>query len=197
MPSKNCVCLLIMVAIGFVVPISADADPVTYIYAGIGTGSLDSVAFVNAGFTITASADTDNITVWPNAQDGPQNTHLNTTIEINGLGIHTILTASHSWMNGEGNGSGGLGGYMHGGNWITLIEPALIDYGLDTSIGPVFERSPANVNQFRNVSTSGGTLDFESSFVVSFTSVVIPEPTAALFLCGSGALIGLRRRRRV
>ena len=41
--------------------------PITYIYEGTGTGILGAQAFNNAAFTITAQADTANITPWVNA----------------------------------------------------------------------------------------------------------------------------------
>ena len=42
----------------------------------------------------------------------------------------------------------------------------------------------------------GSNTDQRRLAVISEVLTVVPEPTAALFLCGSGALIGLRRRRR-
>ena len=53
----------------------AFAVPITYVYQGLGNGVLDQTTFLERVFTITALADTDNITPWVNAGGGPQNTH--------------------------------------------------------------------------------------------------------------------------
>jgi hypothetical protein len=177
--------------------LSAQAAPITYIYDGFGTGTLGGSPFTDAAFTITASADTDNITVWPNGGYIPQNTHLSTVIDIAGLGSFSITTPSHSWMLGSGGGSGGLGRNLSL-NWLTLTEPALIGYGLDTSIGPVLENSPLHASQFRDVATTGGTLAFSSITEVTFTAA--PEPSTLIFLLTLGALgvvpLAWRRRKR-
>ena len=171
-------------------PLSAQAAPITYVYDGIGTGTLEGSPFTSAAFTITASADTTNITVWADATYGPQNTHLSSLIDITGLGSFSITAPSHSWMSGTDNGRGGLGANL-GPNWITFEDPDLIGYGLDTLFGPVLENSPLNIDQFAGVATTGGTLVFSSISSVTFTA--IPEP--ATFTLTILALLGMGWRR--
>jgi hypothetical protein len=176
----------------------AVATPITYIYSGNGTGQLGSSPFFNANFTITALADTINIKPWGDAVGGPQNTHLSTMIDIAGVGSYLITTPSHTWMDGshDGSGDGGLGKNL-GVNWIMFEEHTLADYGLNTPIGPVLEDLPTDVEQFHDISTSGGLLKFDSISTVTFTAIITPEPSSGiLFLVGFFATQLHRTRRR-
>ena len=80
-----------------------------------------------------------------------------------------------------------------------MNEAALIGvgYGLGADIGPIIDNSPAHVNQFSNVATSGGALTISSMQYVEFTAVsTVPIP-AAVWLFGSALLgmVGIRRTR--
>jgi hypothetical protein len=170
------------------------ADPISYIYAGVGSGMLGASSFTNSQFQIVGQADTDNITSWPPAANGPQNSHISTSIAIAGLGTYVITTPAHSWMNGAAVPSWGGLGKDHDVNWITLDEAELIGYGLDTPLKPVFEPSPLHIDQFSSVSTSGGSLTFTSMYNVSFTAVIPETSTAVLsVLCvAAGAFVRKR-----
>lgn len=173
--------------------VPAFAVPITYIYTGSNaSGSLGGVDFTNADFTVTALADTDNIGSW--CCSAGQNTHLSATIDIDGFSVATILTASHSWYD---NATVGLGENL-GANWMTFHDPALSGYDLATSIGPVFATA-FNVDQFHNVLTSAGTLNFSGSTLQgSFQAitVAVPEPGTLALLVFGVAGIGLARRRK-
>jgi hypothetical protein len=175
------------------------ADPITYLYSGTGTGQLGSSTFSDTNFTITALADTNNITLWQLGGNGPQNTHLSTVIDITSLGSYSITTPSHTWISGAtsgpGSGWGGLGENLSL-NWINIHENEFVGYGLNTPVGPLLYDSPGSVDQFHDVSTSGGLLKFTSISTVSFTAIVAPEPSTLLLLgIGAISLLGYRKAK--
>ena len=186
-----------VVAFLFCAAPTAFAVPITYTYAGFGDGTLGQSTFANQAFTISASADTDNITPWVNASEGPQNTHISTTISIVGLGSFTIHTPSHTWLS-EGC-CGGLGADL-GPNWITVTEAEWLNvgYGLDTNLAPVSSDSLRDVVQFGAVLTSGGWLSFSSIPSITFSAALAPlavaEPGVVSLVCMG--LLGLTLGRR-
>ncbi len=187
--------LLGCLVVGLAACTSAQAAPITYIYSGTGTGTLDGATFTNAAFTITGAADTVNIAPWPISTNPPlRNPHLSTQIEIDGLGIFSITTPVHSWVSAGANGFGGLGEDL-ADNWLTLQEPVLVGYGLDGAIGPVVETTPTLFSgQFIGVATSGGELAFTSVGTVSFTAVPVPEPASVAFAAIGLVLLASQRR---
>jgi hypothetical protein len=179
-------------------PVVVLAFPVTYIYNGVGSGALDTAEFINTTFTITAVADTDNISSW--CCSDLQNTHISTTIDISGLGLFSITTPSQTWYSNLGNsGVIGLGADL-GYNWLTLYDTAFMNYGLDTDLGPILAANIYDVNQFSDVVTSGGILSFSAIDSASFQAITdtapVPEPTSLLLLGTGLGVIGLAAWRR-
>jgi hypothetical protein len=145
---------------------STQAVPITYVYEGIGTGTIGQTAFSSATYKITGYADTDNVDPWANAD--LINRHYGSTVEIGGVGIFVMNINTHTWIWQEGR-SGGLGSP----NLITINnEPAFNDigYGLDTELGPVLDTTPRDTEQFHDISTSGGDLTFSTINNVVFTA---------------------------
>ncbi|MBL8227955.1 MAG: PEP-CTERM sorting domain-containing protein [Bryobacterales bacterium] len=175
------------------------AVPITYTYAGTGSGTLGTQSFVDVPFTFTGIADTANIVPWVNAGGGPRNPHLSATITIAGLGTFAVTTPSHTWV-AEGC-CGGLGQDL-GINWVDLDTPSLhsIGYGLATNLGPIVDNSPGAVHQFNGVQTSGGVLTFGSISSVTFTAVTaasdVPEPGTWTGVALGCLLLFMRRTQR-
>jgi hypothetical protein len=186
--SRRFLGLVAVLATVFAFDTTANAEPILYRYTGIGSGSLGSSSFESASFTIRASADTDNIATWVDAD--LQNTHLSTSIEIDGLGTVDITTPSHTWI--DQACCGGIGEDLSS-NWITIDESGLFGYGLDTDLGPIVDTSPLDVVQFSGVSTSGGSLTFDSISSVTFVATV-PEPGLSVLLAIAVAPLLARRR---
>lgn len=153
------------------------AAPITYTYAGTGSGTLGTQSFLDAAFTFTAVADTANIVPWVNAGGSPRNPHLSATITIAGLGTFAVTTPSHTWL--AETCCGGLGEDL-AVNWVTLDTPSFhsIGYGLATNLGPIVDNSPSDVDQFNGVQTAGGVLSFTSISSITFTAATndVPEP---------------------
>lgn len=182
---------IILLLTMFLASTLSQAVPITYYYAGNGSGNVDGVTFGATDFIITAVADTDNIRPWVDADI--QNTHLSASIEIDGVGIFDLITPTHTWIT---EGAWGGFGESLGLNYIDIDEGGFssVGYQLDTSLGPVVDTSPGNVfsdvNQFYNVNTSGGILDFYDIYEITFTAVTnVPVPASVWFF--GSCLIGL------
>lgn len=178
-------------------PFNSYAEPISYIYTGVGSGALAGVAFNGAVFTITGIADTNNIV--PEQHGEPlYNEHLQTNIAIDGLGMVSIFEATSTYV-AQGC-CAGFGKTLLA-DWITINVPELVGggYRLDTAFGPVTDSTPMNSFQFVNVSTSGGVLSMPVINTVTFRAVTsVPEPASLLFwILGIGVVFTRRARQAV
>jgi hypothetical protein len=186
--------LAVAIAILGLLPAATEAAPITYIYSGVGSGSLDGVSFTDLEFVITGFADTDNISPWCCSE--AQNTHSSTTVWLSGFGTFSFVNAAHTWM-AEGCCMG-LGADL-GFNYLTLGAAGLVNvgYGLDTAFGPVTDPNATTQGQFEDIATTGGALTIESVEFATFEARTgaVPEPsTYALLALG---LAGIAARRRL
>lgn len=185
---------LLLMAAWLLLPAAASASPITYTYSGFGTGALANSNFTNAGFVITAQADTDDIALWGNAT--VQNTHSSAQIQIDGLGTFAFTIATHTWM--ADFCCMGFGRDLSL-NLLTLFAPAIVSvgYDLDAAFAPTLDPQASTQGQFNNVATTGGNLSINSVSRVTFaatTGAVVPEPNSlAVVLLGLG-LVGWTRR---
>ncbi|MEM8680227.1 MAG: hypothetical protein AAGF97_12840 [Planctomycetota bacterium] len=169
----------------------ADADSATYIMRGNGSGFFNGVAFSDRDFSLTATADTDNII------GGPVFTLVNdmTDVFIDGIGTdiltNEIQTVSNQNTDLAGFGDNNLNLGIHFAN-----NPVFATYDLSTSLPetpgvPVF-------NSGINFTTSSGSVSWSDVTSISFQAIVVPEPAAATPLL-FGLLISiasLARHRR-
>ena len=181
----------------------AQAVPITYSFAGSGSGTLAGASFTDAAFEALVYGETDDI-LHPDPTLGAQGMHdLAATIEIEGVGLLTFTYPAFIFggFNYLGNPLGNVGfGTSDGGNLISVFHSTLAGYDLASSFGPLWGWN-MSLSQFEDISTNLGMLTFASMSGVTFEAAVgssqVPEP-GLLLLVGTGfaCLVGWRWRHR-
>ncbi len=147
---------------------TAHAEGITYTFDATGSGSLGGVAFANAAFTITVTADT--LAIINCGGNVFSVDSLSADISITGFDTATILTSTRLFDN---NGASVLGfsqGSCAGFDYLDISNAAFGTYNLATTIGPIFDPSPFAVGQFHDVPTTGGILTVSSAQNVTFNA---------------------------
>lgn len=170
----------------------AHAAPVTFIYTGFASGTLAGDAFDKQAFTITGTADTDDVFA---TGAGWRVTHTSASIDFNSLGVLSVLQETSTAVNN-------LSGIVVFGNvppnlalYILGSDPAFNTWDLLSSIGPFNLASSILQWNLGPLSTSGGELILNSQTGVgTFEAIVIPAP-ASVGLFGLAGLAAARRRR--
>lgn len=194
---KSFVAVLVGVFLLLVGACAANANSITYSFAGTGTGDLNGVPFTGASFTITVLGDTSNITNCFTVD--LCNVANSATIAITGFSTATFVTATQVF-DAQGFPAAGFERAVNGLDLLDLSDTAFATYSLATSIGPIFVANPFAVNQFSCnhgcVVTTQGNLNFSSIVNVTFNATATPEP-GTLIMFGSGivGLAGILRRK--
>jgi hypothetical protein len=145
----------------------AQAEGITYTLDATGSGSLGGMAFTNAAFTITVTADTMNIV---NCGSGVFSVDtLSADISIAGFDTATILIPTRIFDNNSVSALGFSRASCDGGDYFDIRNGAFANYNLATGIGPIFDPNPFWV-QFGNVPTTGGNLNMSSAQNVTFNA---------------------------
>lgn len=176
------------------------ASPIQFVYTGVGSGALNGVSFAASNFTITEFADTSNR---QNCTFQPCTfiDATSTTITISSLGTFHFLTPTRTIV------AGGVVFFAHAGQFgpnlydLAPDPPAVDNYMLDASIGPLI--AFGLLNQWMALplmNTTGGILIFDQtigqSSPGSFRAILVPEPNPlALFAAGALALGWSLRKR--
>lgn len=178
----------------------ARSSPITYILSGLGSGSLGGVSFTNTAFTITALADTSQISqpLTPVFRV----TNSTTTISVKAMPVGTLLTntVTLDFQNpNPSEASAGIFLYYQGPRLLSVFNSAFQTYDLSTSFAS--HSGNAGIQAGFVFPTTAGDFFFSSITSVSFSASVVPEPSA-LGLLSLPAILACafrlkRNRRRV
>ena len=167
---------------------TAHAEGITYTFDATGSGSLGGVAFANAAFTITVTADT--LAIINCGGNVFSVDSLSADISITGFDTATILTSTRLFDN---NGASVLGfsqGSCAGFDYLDISNAAFGTYNLATTIGPIFDPSPFAVGQFHDVPTTGGILTVSSAQDVTFNAVTLSPGNGLVREASNSAVSG-------
>lgn len=187
------IAVLVLLVVG-VTP--AQAELITFTFSGTASGSLGSQSFTNAQFTITSTADTDQVALLaPGVLFVPNSV---ATVTVFGLGTGTF-TIPTTTVDNQNLSRVGIAAPVQ--NQAILFEdnPAFATYDLTTPIGPL--AGPAVFNPFiARFATTAGDFSLTAVPSVSFQATgtqAVPEP-ASLTLAGIAALglLGYSWRQR-
>jgi uncharacterized membrane protein len=158
--------------------------PITYVFTGTASGTLNGSPFSNKLLTVTATGDTNNVTFDSDTSTYRNNT-LSTTITIAGIGTMNITP-------GEGNNDYvfdrqpdnkigyGVTGITNCCHIIQLVSTAYQTYALKTSIGPLPFQSDLSIGDWVDVPTSMGNLTLTSYTNNTFTATTGTSQTQTL-----------------
>ena len=199
---KSTAVLLLVCSVCASVAITS-AAPITFYFSGSGAGSLDGVSFSETGFSITATADTDDWQeVYPTLD---RLINHSASIVIDGVGSFTFVSETSTHYSSS-DGSVGLGR----GTGATLIDrlfaPELAAWDLvssvETGVGALLLQQWTAIPghpYLTPVLTDGGQLVFDTVWTTGvFKAAVtesVPETGATGLLLGV-LLVGLFISRR-
>lgn len=185
----------ILLAAAALLASAVSANPITFIHTGSGTGRIGELSFEDAAFTLTSYGETDDRQSY---SAGYFIDHLISTIDIDGVGLFTFVTATRTFIN---DNSDIVGFSRAGENGLDLFNgpgSATFDgWDMTTSIGPVFGSGFLLQWLSFDVFTDGGLLIFvDGESDASFQAIVHGVPTpGTLALLSVAGLILLRRKR--
>jgi hypothetical protein len=151
------------------------ADSITYRLSAMGSGYFGGVPFFNTPFTITAFADTTQIS-HPSTPLFSV-TNASTTISLSGMGSGALLTdtVTLDFQNASASeASAGIFLYYQGPNLLSVFNSTFRTYDLSTSLAP--RSGAAGFQQNFLFSTTSGDFRLSSVSSASFTASLQPAP---------------------
>jgi hypothetical protein len=173
--------LLISSSLTFILISAAGASPITFTMTGVASGRLGTSTFQQADYTITAIADTSQIT---SANSVLSVIDELATISIAGVGTATITTPFFTYVN-HGDSEAGFY-YGNIANRPELMNSAFSTYGLASALGPLSGTSTAVSGLAFD--TSDGVFDPAPLSIQTFQASLVPDRGATLFQLGLGIL---------
>lgn len=183
------------------------ATPITFTHAGVASGTLGSVSFTNAAFTITDIGDTSARVLDPfGAYYIADNS---ASISIAGLGTFSINISTTTFVN---NNLGLVGFSRVPGTGSDILDgpinSAFTTWDMLNSIGPISGTANSFTQRFGSVATSGGALtlinpsDAAPSIPIVFTATLAnapdvntPEPATPILITAGISVLTLLRKR--
>ena len=184
-------CALFAGALSAAVAGSANAALIEITYSGIASGSwLTGVyagqTFTNKAFSIHSVYLTDAITTIP---QGYKATNGAADVTVDGYGNFAVISSTANFVS---NGASRAGFTVVGqSDVLSFGNGALSSWNMQSNIGPI---TGTGVFNTQNLFTTLGALRFTGTTTVTFTSTVVPAPSAAALIGLVGA-VGARRRR--
>lgn len=174
------------------------AQPIRYLFTGIGSGTLNGNAFTRQTFTFDIAANASNVNPSGFGPGVPDVGNLTALFSITGTGsgsFSNVYVFNHQTNQVVGFGSSANSDLIDIGN----NSVGLGTYGLTTAFGPIPNTTSLFFSQFTNQQTSAGNLTFtnvaSASFEAQLTSTV-PEPATVVLFMSGAAVIALAARRR-
>ncbi len=191
--------LLCLAGLSAIMAAGLSASVITFEFDGTGSGFLGETGFENAAFSLTAVADTANVSEVRTGLFSTVNDSVSITIA--GLGTYSFVTPTETFTGPQFN-LAGISRVSDGSDLAySVVDASFGNWDLTTSFAPITGTGQLLQWNRADVVTSGGILFFNTSqpsmtFQASLAST--PEPGSVfLLLTGIGglAVLGVSRRK--